>query len=85
MAKVTMYSTQWCPFCQRAEQLLQRKGVTELTKIEIGRTPVEREAMITRTGRRSVPQVFIGNTHVGGYDDLLALDRDGRLDALLEQ
>lgn len=85
MAKVTMYSTQWCPFCQRAEQLLQRKGVTELTKIEIDRTPAEREAMITRTGRRSVPQVFIGNTHVGGYDDLLALDRNGRLDALLEQ
>lgn len=85
MAKVTMYSTQWCPFCQRAEQLLQRKGVTELTKIEIDRAPAEREAMITRTGQRSVPQVFIGNTHVGGYDDLLALDRNGRLDALLAQ
>lgn len=85
MAKVTMYSTQWCPFCQRAEQLLQRKGVTELTKIEIDREPTERETMIARTGRRSVPQVFIGNTHVGGYDDLLALDRDGRLDTLLAQ
>ncbi|NMM27782.1 MAG: glutaredoxin 3 [Glaciimonas sp.] len=85
MAKVIMYNTQWCPFCQRAEQLLQRKGVTEITMIDIDREPGERVVMIARTGRRSVPQIYVGETHVGGYDDLSALDRAGRLDVLLAQ
>jgi glutaredoxin 3 len=85
MADVTMYTAQNCGFCLRAAQLLQRKGVTALVKIDIDSQPGARESMITRTGRRSVPQIFIGETHVGGYDDLLALDRDGRLDVLLTQ
>jgi len=83
MRKVTMYSTRLCPFCQRAEQLLQRKGVTDLVKIEVDLEPAKLESMVTRSGRRSVPQIFIGETHVGGYDDLSALDRDGRLETML--
>lgn len=83
MARVTMYSTGYCPYCQRAEQLLLRKGVTDLNKILIDEDVSEREAMIARTGRRTVPQIFIGETHVGGFDDLAALDRDGRLAVML--
>ena len=83
MIEVTMYGTQWCPFCRRAEQLLDRKGVTDLKKIAVDLEPGQLEIMIARTGRRSVPQIFIGETHVGGYDDLAALDRRGELDALL--
>lgn len=66
-----------------AEKLLQKKGVANLEKILIDRDPVQREAMMTRTGRRTVPQIYIGETHVGGYDDLVALDRAGKLDPLL--
>ncbi|HRY15411.1 MAG: glutaredoxin 3 [Candidatus Competibacteraceae bacterium] len=84
MNEVTMYSTQRCPFCQQAEQLLRRKGVGNLKKIAVDREPGMLETMISRTGRRSVPQIFIGETHVGGYDDLAALDRVGQLDALLQ-
>jgi len=84
MTEVTMYGTQWCPFCQRAEQLLQRKGVTDLKKIAVDLEPGQLEIMIARTGRRSVPQIFIGEAHVGGYDDLAALDRGGELDVLLQ-
>jgi glutaredoxin 3 len=84
MTEVTMYGTQWCPFCRRAEQLLQRKGVTDLKKIAVDLEPDQLEIMIARTGRRSVPQIFIGEAHVGGYDDLAALDRRGELDALLQ-
>jgi glutaredoxin 3 len=84
MTEVTMYGTQWCPFCRRAEQLLQRKGVTDLKKIAVDLEPGQLEIMIARTGRRSVPQIFIGEAHVGGYDDLAALDRRGELDALLQ-
>lgn len=83
MAKITLYGTEWCPFCLRAEQLLRRKGVAELNKVDVGRDPALREAMMARTGRRTVPQIFIGETHVGGFDELSALDRDGRLAALL--
>jgi glutaredoxin 3 len=85
MAKVTMYSTEWCPYCKGAEQLLERKGVKELNKISVDRNPAERETMIARSGRRTVPQIFVGDTHVGGFDDLSSLDREGRLDALLAQ
>jgi glutaredoxin 3 len=66
-----------------AEKLLQKKGVANLEKILIDRDPAQREAMMTRTGRRTVPQIYIGETHVGGYDDLVALDRAGNLDPLL--
>ena len=84
MTKVTVYSTQRCPFCQQAEQLLKSKGVGDLQKIAVDREPDQLEIMISRTGRRSVPQIFIGEVHVGGYDDLAALDRAGQLDALLQ-
>ena len=66
-----------------AEKLLQKKGVANLEKILIDRDPVQREIMMSRTGRRTVPQIYIGETHVGGYDDLVALDRAGQLDPLL--
>ena len=66
-----------------AEKLLVKKGVTNLEKILIDRDPTQRETMMTRTGRRTVPQIYIGDTHVGGYDDLVALDRAGKLDPLL--
>lgn len=84
MSEVTMYGTEWRPFCQRAEQLLKHKGVDDLRKIAVDREPGQIEAMMARTGRRSVPQIFIGAVHVGGYDDLAALDRAGQLDALLQ-
>lgn len=80
---IRMYSTAVCPYCVRAEQLLQRKGVTDLEKIRIDLDPVRRDEMMTLTGRRTVPQIFIGDYHVGGCDDLYALDREGRLDPLL--
>lgn len=83
MAKVTMYSTTYCPYCMRAEMLLQDRGVTEIDKILIDREPEQRAIMMARTGRRTVPQIYIGDTHVGGYDDLAALDREGKLLALL--
>lgn len=83
MKPVTLYGTDWCPFCVRAEQLLTRKGIT-FEKINIAIAPGLREEMVHKSGgRRSVPQIFIGETHVGGFDDLAELDRQGRLDALL--
>ena len=83
MRSVLMYSTRVCPYCVMAEKLLQKKGVTQLEKILIDADPAQRETMMTRTGRRTVPQIYIGDHHVGGYDDLAALDRAGKLDALL--
>ena len=83
MAQVTMYSTQVCPFCLMAEKFLQKKGVNDLQKILIDQDPIQRENMMTRTGRRTVPQIYIDEFHVGGYDDLVALDHAGRLDSLL--
>ncbi|HJD43634.1 MAG TPA: glutaredoxin 3 [Candidatus Paenalcaligenes intestinipullorum] len=83
MATVQMYTTAVCPFCVRAEMLLKQRGVQHIEKIFIDRDPAEREAMMKRTGRRTVPQIYIGETHVGGYDDLAALDRAGKLTALL--
>lgn len=82
-ARVLMYSTAVCPYCVRAEQLLRRKGVADIEKIRIDLDADKRDEMIARTGRRTVPQIFIGTTHVGGCDDLYALDRAGELDALL--
>jgi len=83
MAKVVMYSTAVCPFCVRAEMLLKQRGVNEIEKIRIDLDPELRAEMMQRTGRRTVPQIFIGDTHVGGYDDLAALDRAGGLLPLL--
>jgi glutaredoxin 3 len=83
MQKVVMYSTAVCPYCQRAEALLTRKGVQEIEKIRIDLDPAQREVMMERTQRRTVPQIYIGETHVGGFDDLYALDQDGKLDPLL--
>ena len=83
MPSVLMYSTRVCPYCVMAEKLLQKKGVAQLEKILIDLEPAQREAMMARTGRRTVPQIYIGDHHVGGYDDLAALDRAGKLDALL--
>jgi glutaredoxin 3 len=81
--EVLMYSTSWCGFCARARGLLRRKGV-EFREILLDETPEERETMMQRSGgRRSVPQIFIGDRHVGGYDELAALDRAGQLDQLL--
>ena len=81
--KVLMYSTAVCPYCVRAEALLTRKGVTDLEKVRIDADPSRRDEMVARTGRRTVPQIFIGDFHVGGCDDLYALDREGKLDPLL--
>ncbi|HEY5761575.1 MAG TPA: glutaredoxin 3 [Rhodocyclaceae bacterium] len=83
MAKILMYSTAVCPYCIRAEQLLKSKGVAEIEKVRIDLDPVRQQEMIERTGRRTVPQIYIGETHVGGCDDLYALDRAGKLDPLL--
>ena len=83
MAKVLMYSTAVCPYCIRAEQLLHRKGVTEIEKIRVDLQPELRVQMMERTGRRTVPQIYIDEEHVGGYDDLAALDRAGKLTSLL--
>lgn len=83
MAKVVMYSTAVCPYCQRAEMLLKQRGVTEIEKIRIDLDPAQQDLMIEKTGRRTVPQIFIGDRHVGGFDDLAALDRDGGLVPLL--
>ena len=83
MAKVVMYSTGVCPFCLMAERLLRAKGVAEIEKIRVDLEPARRAEMVERTGRRTVPQIYVGDRHVGGYDDLAALDRAGGLDALL--
>lgn len=83
MQKVVMYSTAVCPYCQRAEALLKRKGVAEIEKIRVDLDPSLREQMMERTQRRTVPQIYIGDTHVGGFDDLHALEQEGKLDPLL--
>lgn len=83
MKHVKIYATQACPYCQRAKQLLQRRGVTEMEEIRVDLHPEEREVMASITGRRTVPQIFIGETHVGGCDDLVALDLRGGLAPLL--
>lgn len=85
MPKVVMYSTAVCPYCIRAEALLARKGVTDIEKIRVDLDPAQREEMIERTGRRTVPQIFIDDRHIGGFDDLAALDHAGGLDPLLQK
>ncbi|WP_394809668.1 glutaredoxin 3 [Nitrosomonas sp.] len=83
MPKVIMYTTGFCPYCKMAESLLRSKGVQEIEKIRIDLEPTQRAEMMGRTGRRTVPQIYIGERHVGGYDDLTQLDRKGELAALL--
>jgi glutaredoxin 3 len=82
-AKVMMYTTAVCPYCNMAERLLQSKGVAEIEKIRVDLEPEQRAEMMEKTGRRTVPQIYIGETHVGGFDDLSALDRAGELEPLL--
>jgi len=83
MSPVKMYTTQVCPYCLRAKALLKQRGVDRIDEVRIDLDPVERQAMVDKTGRRTVPQIFIGETHVGGCDDLIALDQRGALMPLL--
>lgn len=78
-----MYSTAVCPYCIRAESFLKSKGVTDIAKVRIDLDPARRVEMMEKTGRRTVPQIYVGDVHVGGYDDLVALDRAGKLEPLL--
>jgi glutaredoxin 3 len=78
-AQVVMYSTAVCPYCQRAEMLLKSRGVSAIEKIRIDLKPELKDEMVAKTGRRTVPQIFIGTTHVGGFDDLAKLDSEGKL------
>jgi len=84
MQAVKMYTTQVCPFCQRAKMLLQQRGVVQIEEVRVDLDPSQRDTMIQITGRRTVPQIFIGSTHVGGCDDLMALDQRGGLVPLLQ-
>ncbi|MDO9366394.1 MAG: glutaredoxin 3 [Methylotenera sp.] len=83
MANVLMYTTAVCPYCMNAERLLMSKGVTEINKIRIDLQPEKRDEMMRKTGRRTVPQIYIDDRHIGGFDDLRALDLAGGLDPLL--
>ncbi|MBY0410564.1 MAG: glutaredoxin 3 [Burkholderiaceae bacterium] len=83
MQAVKMYTTAVCPYCTRAKQILKSKGVEQIEEIRIDMDPVARKSMMETTGRRTVPQIFIGETHVGGHDDLVALDGRGELIPLL--
>jgi len=84
MAKVVMYLTAACPFCQSAERLLEKKGVTDVEKVRVDLQPALRAEMMKRSGRRTVPQIWIDGRHIGGCDDLYALEHGGQLDALLK-
>ncbi len=83
MQSVKMYTTLVCPYCQRAKALLQQRGVSQIEEVRVDLDPVQRAHMMDITGRRTVPQIFIGDTHVGGCDDLIALDQQGGLLPLL--
>lgn len=83
MADITMYTTGYCPFCNNAERLLESKGVTDINKIRVDDSPELMVAMMEKTGRRTVPQIYINKQHIGGFDDLRALDLAGELDPLL--
>ena len=84
MNDVRMYTTQVCPFCIQAKVLLKQRGVAQINELRIDLDPMRRQEMMELTGRRTVPQIFIGDTHVGGCDDLIALDRSGGLAPLLQ-
>jgi len=83
MAEIVMYTTAVCPYCIAAKGLLSRKGFSKITEIRVDQSPESRAAMMEKTQRRTVPQIFINGTHVGGHDDMVALDRAGKLDSLL--
>ncbi|MBA2964595.1 MULTISPECIES: glutaredoxin 3 [Ramlibacter] len=85
MQPVTMYTTAVCPYCIRAKQILKARGVDQINEIRVDALPQERMKMMEITGRRTVPQIFIGDTHVGGCDDLMALDSQGGLVPLLQR
>jgi glutaredoxin 3 len=85
MAKVLMYTSGYCPYCTNAQRLLHSKGVTEIEKIQVDTAPELKIAMMEKTGRRTVPQIYIGERHIGGFDDLRALDLAGGLDPLLAE
>ena len=85
MAKITMYSTAVCPYCVAAERLLRSKGVAEIDKIRVDLDPQQRAVMMEKTGRRTVPQIYINETHIGGFDELSALEHTGKLAPLLAQ
>lgn len=85
MANVLMYCTAVCPYCTMAERLLTRKGVTQITKVRVDLDHQKMEEMMEKTGRRTVPQIYIDDFHVGGFDDLAELDQDGKLAPLLVQ
>ena len=82
-AHVLMYTTAVCPYCVRAKQLLKARGVETIEEVRIDLDPARREEMMQKTQRRTVPQIYIGDTHVGGCDDLFAIDKEGKLQALL--
>ena len=84
MPRIVMHATGVCPFCVMAERLLRAKGIADIEKIRVDLEPERRKEMMERTGRRTVPQIYVGDQHVGGYDDLAALDRAGGLDPLLK-
>lgn len=84
MASVSMYCTAVCPYCVAAERLLRNKGVTEIEKVRVDQHPECRAEMMERTGRRTVPQIYIGDFHVGGFEELAAMDHAGKLDSLLQ-
>lgn len=83
MQAVTIYTKETCPYCLMAKNLLKQKGVTEFKEIRVDLSDLEKDKMIERTGRTTVPQIFIGTTHVGGFDDLATLNKTGKLDTLL--
>jgi len=85
MVDVVMYTTAYCPYCTNAERLLLSKGVVDINKIRIDTDPELRMKMMEKTGRRTVPQIYIGDQHIGGFDDLRALDLAGELDPLLRK
>ena len=85
IAHVKMYTSAVCPYCTRAERLLDAKGVTNIEKIRVDLDPEQKMDMMQKTGRRTVPQIYVGDTHVGGFDDLYALDQAGKLDTLLNR
>jgi glutaredoxin 3 len=84
MSQVTIYTKPYCPYCIRAVSLLEKKGV-DFTEIEAAFDPEKRQEMMKRSGRSTFPQIFIGDEHIGGCDDMVALDRDGKLDQLLQK
>jgi len=83
MPRISMYCTAWCPYCIAAERLLTAKGVVDIEKIRLDLEPARRVEMMQRSGRRTVPQIYIGDFHVGGFEDLAALDQAGKLEPML--